>query len=191
MVSSENIIIILLIVIILLAIFFVGVLTFVGIKFLKLQEKQSTLVKAPPSKNTEKNDAMEHSQVGPVSTSICVDHPQELSFNICAISNEPYCQECIIKHEEIWVAKKHLDILLQANWKEIYNFEVDESSDVACRVRSIKKSLWQDESIPFLIQGHFKIDVQDDKIHSFMMIKAREEDVDRVKKELSFIKFIS
>ena len=191
MVSSEKIIIILLIVIILLAIFFVGMLTFVGIKFLKLQEKKSTLVKAPPSKNIEKNDAMEHLQVGPVSTSICVDHPQEISFNICAISNEPYCQECIIKHEEIWVAKKHLDILLQANWKEIYNFEVDESSDVVGRVRSIKKSLWQDESIPFLIQGHFKIDVQDDKIHSFMMVRAREEDVDRVKKELSFIKFIS
>lgn len=195
--STENIIILLLIITIILVLIFIGVLTYLGLRFLKLQEQRKTIAKAFPAKNQnevsqELLKSLRANSNEVISNSICIDHPEELSLGNCAISGEPYCKSCIIKHDETWVAKKHLDTLIQSEWVEVCNFEqADDKHDLTERVRNVKATLWQNKQIPLLIQGNFKINVHDDNIHSFLIIKARVEDMDIVKKELSFIKFIS
>lgn len=185
--STDNLIIFLLIIVIVLIIVFIGVLLFIGLRFIKLQESKKTSHQSDIAKPIDL-DLDNHSQN--TSRSICIDHPEELSLNICSISEQPYCEKCIIKHDETWVAKKHLDILVNSKWQEILNFEQTNNVVEVEKIKSIKLKLWENHSIPILIQGNYKIDVEDDQIHSFMVIKARMQDLEIVQKELSFVKIM-
>jgi uncharacterized protein YfeS len=120
--------------------------------------------------------------------SVCVDHPDVPALKKCAISDQSYCELCITRQLDVWVAKKYLDVLLDSEWEEIYMLpDTKGHHDVKSRLQKVKSELWQNNGIPVLIQGHYKINVEDDKIESYTVIKARVEDLRLLKRELSFL----
>lgn len=189
--STENLIIILLIFILLVILISIGIIAYFGHRYLRLKEleKQQNQNGHSIVANIDQLQLKSiNTPIDEVSSSICIDHPEELALNKCAISAEAYCEKCIIKHDETWVAKKNLDILLSAQWHELFCIKDSENfQSTKERLMKVKASLWKNATVPILIQGHFKIDVEDDKIQSFIVIKARTEDIEFVKKELSFI----
>ncbi len=62
-----------------------------------------------------------------------------------------------------------------------------DKKDMFDRLMSIKKDLWDTSSIPVVVQGHYKINVESDEIESYTVLFSREEDVPFIKSELSFI----
>jgi len=180
-----------------------------GFKFLKLKET-SLQQKNPRTSSTSKKSAEELlTEILPVKnkkldpellTSLrakkfekapniyCVDHPEEFSSGKCAISGDSYCEHCLTKQGDIKIARKFLDLYLDNEWVEVVMIGNDkENKDIKDRLYKIKKSLWDDESLPVIVQGHYKINVEADEIEEFIVVLTRVDDLEYVKKELEFL----
>lgn len=201
---------ILLIILILCIIALIAILSFIGLKFLKIREKEIEM----HAMNRSKVDIASHDQLdAPARTQpfsftktvsadllkalrmrqdggghFCIDHPEEYSLGLCAISSEPYCEKCMSVQNEVKVAKKYLDIYLDNEWKEVSMLPNHMlSHDMIERLIKIKDDLWKNKNLPLMIQGHHKINVDTDEIEIYTVIFARSEDTDFIKNELSFI----
>ena len=118
----------------------------------------------------------------------CSDHPDMISVGQCAISGESYCEHCLTSQGDVKLAKKYMDLYLDNEWKEVLMLKNQEiSQDAADRIVKVKRSLWSEESRPLIVQGHYKINVENDEIEAFTVVIAREDDLEYIKKELSFI----
>jgi hypothetical protein len=196
----NNIFLLLLIVIIALLVVFIALLAYFGHRFLKLKN-QNKIIEKPVSllhnyKDTSANnfhvepidipsDVMESLRASPMKvvpqSVYCVDHPEIFSQGRCAISYEPLCENCMSKQEEILIGRKYLDLYLDSTWSEL--LMIRESRDLRKSYLELKKKLWDVEGLPVLVQGHFKINVEDDQVEEYIVISSREEDIDRIKKE--------
>ena len=63
----------------------------------------------------------------------------------------------------------------------------DNNLDLKDRIIKMKKELWESKNLPLIVQGHYKINVQEDEIEEYTVLFARKEDEKFIKKELSFI----
>lgn len=118
----------------------------------------------------------------------CVDHPDMIAIGQCAISGELYCEHCLINQKDVKLAKKYLDYYLDGEWVEVKmlpNMEI--SQDAADRIVKVKNTLWRDQGMAMIVQGHYKINVENDEIEAYTVVMARRADMDYIKKELSFI----
>jgi hypothetical protein len=195
----NNIFLVLLIVLIALLIVFIGLLAYFGNRFLKLKE-QNKVVEKPVSLLHNYKDSVKAQPIPVVDPEVitslratpkkevaqsvyCIDHPEVFSQGRCAISYEPLCENCISKQEDILIGRKYLDLYLDNEWSELKM--IREDKEVRKTYLAIKRKLWDDESLPVLVQGHFKINVEDDQVEQYIVISSREEDVDRVRKEFN------
>lgn len=120
--------------------------------------------------------------------SVCIDHPDAPALKKCSLSDQSYCESCITRQLDVWVAKKYLDVLLDSEWEELFMLPDTKSHhDVKVRLKKVKAELWEKRGIPVLVQGHYKINVEEDEIESYTVIKARAQDLEFIKKELSFL----
>lgn len=207
---DNNILTILVIVLICTILVLIAVLAYFGHRFLKLRELEAKNIKP----HTFAGDQLKNEESSPefaskkqkksnseLLTSLrssnkdfekslyCVDHPEELAQGTCAISGEAYCVHCLVKQEDIKVARKNLDLYLDNEWEQVKMIYNDgKNIDLKIQINSIKEELWSTESLPIIIQEHFKINVEDDEIEEFTVILSRVEDKDYISKELSFIK---
>ena len=81
-----------------------------------------------------------------------------------------------------------LDLYLDNEWEEIYMIPTDKkNTELKDRLMKVKKELWNNESLPVIIQGHYKINIQEDQIEEFIVVLTRNEDKEHIKNELSFL----
>ncbi len=198
----NNLILILLIVFIVLLFIFIGLLAFFGNKFLKIKEaalkntnsseKRATnpsveRLKEKPSKELIKalrsaNDF--DAPIKKVSSVYCIDHPDNFSNGKCSISLEPLCEQCLSKQGDMVIGRKYLDIFLENEWTEIQM--VKDEKEIKKRYFEIKQDLWENESLPTIIQGHFKINVETDEIEPYIVLFAPEEKAELVREKFIF-----
>jgi len=186
----------------------------VGFKFLKLKEKE--LASAQNSSRLKSVETLSHDSIENPETKkedsfkiqrsavsqdllkalktrqsgghFCLDHPEEYSLGLCAISGEPYCEKCLSVQSDIKVAKKYLDIYLDNKWVEVLMMPNSSISPAMIeRLVNVKEELWDKESLPLIVQGHHKINVDTDEIEIYTVIFARDEDRDYIKGEISFV----
>lgn len=170
----------------------IGILLWLGHRYLKLKESQSN-----PSSNSPViprvlpkagADILKALKSQGSKSFYCVDHPDMIAVGQCAISGESYCEHCIADQKDIKLAKKYIDLYLESDWVEVLMLQnKDISQDAADRIVKVKSTLWGNQGIPIIVQGHYKIDVQSDEIEVFTVVLARQDDLDFIKKELSFI----
>ena len=178
----------------------IGYMIYFGQRFLKLQEKKMNqektenaqltieeLVKAgrisPELANLAEREKAQQSLLAKV----CQDHPDTPAYKKCSISGEYLCEKCVTSHDNIWVGKKYVDILLDGNWQELLMIpDRDENEGQLTKILDKKNKLWQSESVPVIVQGHYKINVESDDIESYTVVMVRPEDKERLKSELSF-----
>jgi hypothetical protein len=125
------------------------------------------------------------------SSAFCFDHHEELAHGRCAISGEFYCERCLSRQEEVTVAKKYLDEYLDYEWVELVILSNEENQGSISQINDLKKKIWEEQKQPIIVQGHFKINVQTDKIELFTVVLSRLEDQDRIKQQLSRIESFS
>lgn len=172
-----------------------------GHRYLKLKEQEAKK-EAPEKDSASRPKALEGKVVPSISNKgadivrslrsknslYCVDHPDMISVGQCALSGESYCEHCLTNQGDVKLAKKYVDLYLDNEWREVLMLKNQEiSQDAADRIVKVKRSLWSEESRPLIVQGHYKINVENDEIEAFTVVIAREEDFDYIKKELSFI----
>ena len=117
----------------------------------------------------------------------CIDHPELFAKGLCSISNLPYCELCLTKEEEVKVARKYLDMLLDSTWDTLYMLNTEAAgADKLNMLFGAKKKLWEEE-IPLLVHRQFKINIENDKIETYTFVKARHEDKAKVQAQISFL----
>jgi hypothetical protein len=108
----------------------------------------------------------------------CVDHPTEVSVGVCSISGFRYCQHCLKVFQNIKFGKKYLNIYLSSEWEDFMTIaKTDGFEDVSPAIIELKKKLWENEHIPVIVQSHFKINLGDDSIEAFTVLKGRKSEI--------------
>jgi len=191
----DNLVLILLITVIVLLVMFIGLLAFFGHRFLKLKEQNKVEEKPVVNLNDashEKKESISPKLLSALrsndktefqSSVYCVDHPDVFSHGKCAISYDALCENCLTKQENILIGRKYLDLFLDNDWVELQM--VKDEKELRRSYINIKKRLWEQEDLPVIVQGHFKINIQDDKVEQYIVILSRQEDIARVRDEFS------
>jgi len=198
----DNLLIILVIILLISVIILIGVLAFFGNRFLKMKEEErlnpilkknldDTQIDSPETHKAispELLSALRSGKKQETHALYCTDHPDEVSNGKCAISGDAYCAHCLTKQGDIRIARKYLDLYLDNEWEDIYMVPTDKkNTEVKDRLMKVKKELWDEKSLPIIIQGHYKINIQDDEIEEFIVVLTRNEDKEFIKGELSFL----
>ncbi len=176
----------------LLAILVIALLVVVIIflfKFLKIKEQELSLPQkekySPEIQNliTELNRKKEE-----VNGQFCIDHDELPAKGNCSISDEAYCELCLSKEGDIKLARKHLNLYLDHEWKDLYILNDEEvGADILNDLVRIKKDLWGKEEIPLITQKQFKINIEKDRIEAYTLVKARVDDSDIIQDKLRFL----
>lgn len=190
----ETTLIVIIAILVILLITLVCVLIFFFSKMLKINSlnKDSNNVSIDTSSllsNQQKLELKEskEKQYNPQSN-FCIDHPELPAKGKCSISNHFYCELCITKEDEIKLARKFLDLYLDNEWEHLFfvNNE-DTGADKLNNLVKVKKQIWNSEKLPIITQKQFKINIEEDRIEAFTMIKCRKKDSEYLRGKLSFI----
>lgn len=118
----------------------------------------------------------------------CVDHPELPAKGQCAISGQIYCELCLTKENDVKVARKYLNILLDSKWEHIFMLHNERvGADKINELMRVKRNLWEEQELPLITQKQFKINIEIDKIEDYTAVMAREQDSERVKRMLDFL----
>lgn len=191
MLEVNSLVLILLITLIILILIFIIVLSVIGIKFLRKNESELKTTKTSQKIKGVKhnNDLLKALRSKRNEADLfCIDHPKTHSEGVCAISGEYYCELCLVKQDDIKIAKKYADIYLENNWSQVLMLpNIGISGEVIEKIVETKMNLWKHNSMPMIVQGHYKINVDTDEIEAFTVVMSRVEDFDQIKKQLDFI----
>lgn len=124
----------------------------------------------------------------PLASQNCVDHPEIPAAGICCLSDEAYCELCLAKENDLKFARKYLGLVLDNTWEDILVVRNEGvGSKKLQEFYQSKKYLWQEFGTPVIAQKQFKINIENDKIEAYTMIKCRPEDKDQVKTSIKTI----
>ena len=119
-----------------------------------------------------------------VNSVYCIDHPENFSNGKCSISLEPLCEQCLSKQGDMVIGRKYLDLFLENEWIEIQM--IRDEKEIKKRYMDVKQDLWIKDSIPTIIQGHFKINVETDEIEPYIVLFAPEDQQELVRSKFTF-----
>ncbi len=174
----QNNLITLIVFLLLIILLLIGVLSYVVFKLLSQKSlHQPPLTKpiesAPPIPSiTEKYS--------------CHNHPDQPTVGACLICEDVFCEKCIVEHEGMFFCKEHFKIYANYKWKQITDFKTSpHAPEEGMFIFNYKRKLWDKKGIPSFVITHYKINVEDDLIESYVQLHVREED------ELEFSKGLS
>lgn len=148
-------------------------------------KKKERIVEA--SENNDSGKASPKEQIvkpkvdAPVLTT-CAVHEESRAVNVCAICAEQLCELCVREDENIVFCPEHFKTYVDHKWVEITNIRTTPSTpEASAHVYDFKKKIWKNEGKPSFVVTHYKIDIDNDQIESYVKLMVREEE----EKELS------
>ena len=113
----------------------------------------------------------------------CSIHTDLPASGLCVICSESFCHTCIKTHNNLSFCKKHLELYLVNQWKDVVSVKTSpQSPEEGHYLYDFKEYLWS-KDIPTLIQTKYKIDIHQDRIESYVTLIGREEDYETLKQE--------
>ena len=122
----------------------------------------------------------------PLASQNCIDHPEVPAAGMCCLSDEAYCDQCLAKENDLKFARKYLGLVLDNAWEDILVIRNESVGTKKLQeFYQSKKQLWLEFGTPIIAQKQFKINIENDKIEAYTMIKCRPEDKDHVKTSIN------
>lgn len=115
----------------------------------------------------------------------CHHHPEVSSTGSCLICEDVFCDNCLVEHENLYFCKEHFKVFANHKWKQITDVKTtpDTPTD-GLFVYNFKRHLWTSENTPSFILTHYKINLEQDYIESFVQLNVRDEDAERLEVEI-------
>ena len=111
----------------------------------------------------------------------CIHHPDIPSVASCLICEEVFCEDCLVEHESMHFCKEHFRTFANNKWKQITDVRTTpDTPEDGLFIYNFKRDLWQDKNIPTFVMTHYKINIENDFIESFIQLNFREEDVEKL-----------
>jgi hypothetical protein len=137
---------------------------------------QKLIVEEPVDETAEQK-----ARSAPDPDAYCVDHPTEVSIGSCTISGDAFCEHCLKEFGNHRIGKRHLNVYLNNEWEEFMTLPIDDESEMSKKIIDMKKHLWSKKQKPVIVERHYKIDVTDDEVEVFTILKGRKEELEELK----------
>ncbi len=111
----------------------------------------------------------------------CIDHLSVVSVGNCSISGESFCEHCLKQFGNHKIGKRHLHIYLNAEWLEFLSLPIDDEAELNKQILELKSHLWNEKQTPVIIERHYKIDVAEDEVEVFTILKGKKEELEDIK----------
>jgi hypothetical protein len=106
----------------------------------------------------------------------CPNHPDEPGETTCAICDKLFCKACVKPFKTLHFCKEHLPLLMRHEWEEILTLKTStDDPEQGVRLYDLKKELFQTEDIPTYVETHYKINVDQDYIETYLVLFSMKE----------------
>jgi hypothetical protein len=114
----------------------------------------------------------------------CPNHSDEPGEVTCSICDRMFCKACIKPFKTMHFCKEHLPLIMKHEWDEILTIKTSTTDpEQGVRLYDIKKSIFEKEQIPTYIETHYKINVDQDFIETYLVLFGIKENIDELKKK--------
>lgn len=119
----------------------------------------------------------------------CPNHTEEPGEVPCAICDKIFCKACIKPFKTMHFCKEHLPLIMRHDWDEVLTLKTStQNPEEGVRLFDVKKNLFENEDLPTYVETHYKINVDQDHIETYLVLFGMKEKIDTLKEKLkSFI----
>lgn len=115
----------------------------------------------------------------------CANHPDEPGEVNCAVCDTLYCTACIKPFKSMHLCKEHLALVMRHEWDEVLTLKTSTTDpEQGVKLYDVKKDLFLKEEIPTYIETHYKINVDQDFIETYLVLYGIRERVSELKTKL-------
>lgn len=112
----------------------------------------------------------------------CPYHPQEPGEVQCGMCARYFCPKCVRPMKSIYFCKEHMALYLRSHWEEVLTLKTSSADpENGVRLYEHKQQLFEKQHIPTYIETHYKIEVDDDHIETYLVLFAQENQLVEVK----------
>lgn len=170
-----------------------GVLVFILIKLLLQQQRpiNNNVVQAEIEKKPSLNykDKYRPAEEPIVENHYCTKHPDAQSVGSCLICEDVFCDKCLVEHEGMHFCKDHFRTFASNKWKQITDVKTTpDTPEEGLYIYRFKRDLWSNKAIPSFVMTHYKINLENDYIESFIQLNVREADAAELSHEIAKFK---
>lgn len=196
---SEKVIIILVSALVLVVFVLVGVILYLFKELIKEKdmtqdpEHSTEPSRDPKTSNTPMLDQLRssnkkvHEQEDQIS--YCVNHPRDNAKGLCAICNDCFCEDCLKEHDGMSFCGPHFRLYIGHEWVELESIlTTPEAPETAYPIYDFKRDLWEKEGLPAIISTHYKINLENDSIESFVKLLVRSNEEESLKERFNHFK---
>lgn len=111
------------------------------------------------------------------------DIPGEVS---CAICDKIFCKICIKPFKTMHFCNEHLPLLMKNEWVDIITLKTSTTNpEKGVKLYEIKKEIFEKDQIPTYIETHYKINIDQDYIETYLVLYSIKENSLELKNKLN------
>jgi hypothetical protein len=104
---------------------------------------------------------------------------------MCAICDKIFCKACIKPFKSLHLCKEHLPLIMRYDWDEVVTIKTStQDPEQGVRLYDVKKEIFEEDDIPTYVETHYKINVDQDYIETYLVLFAQLELIDRVREKI-------
>ena len=112
----------------------------------------------------------------------CPNHTEEPGETMCAICDKIYCKSCIKPFKSLHFCKEHLPLVMRYDWDEVITIKTStQDPEQGVRLYDVKKEIFEEDDIPTYVETHYKINVDQDYIETYLVLFAQVDSIEMVK----------
>jgi hypothetical protein len=112
----------------------------------------------------------------------CPNHTEEPGETVCAICEKLFCKSCVKDFKSLHFCKEHLPLIMNFEWDEVFTLKTStHDPEQGVRLYDIKKSLFEKDDLATYVETHYKINVDQDHIETYLVVYAQRENVQKVR----------
>ena len=115
----------------------------------------------------------------------CPNHPAEPGEVSCGICDRLFCRVCIKPYKNLHFCREHMPLIMNHEWVEVLTVKTStQDPEEGVRLYDEKKRIYQDLDIPTFIETHYKINVDQDFIETYLVVFSKLDNLEQVNQEL-------
>lgn len=116
----------------------------------------------------------------------CPNHTEEPGEVTCAICERFFCKACIKPFKALHFCKEHIPLVMRHEWDEVLTIKTSTADpENGVRLYDVKKEIYEKADIPTYIETHYKINVDQDYIETYLVLYSIREKVQELKSKLA------
>jgi len=118
----------------------------------------------------------------------CPNHTEEPGETSCAICDKIFCKACIKPFRSLHFCKEHIPLIMRHDWDEVLTVKTStQDPERGVRLYDLKKKILEDSDLPTYIETHYKINVDQDYIETYLVLFSIRENIESVREKLTLM----